>query len=143
MKTVEQQGFSLLEAIVALTVLATSGVAVFSWFSVTYDGLIRLQEVQARHQLMDDLHAYFSTLNVRSESKQQMRLNGYDVLWQAKLVEPKRVGRGLAGGVSNFDLGLYSVSISISQDHHLIGEYETRLVGYQKVRNISNENQNR
>lgn len=134
-----QGGFSLLEAIVALTILATSGVALFSWFSVTYDGLIRVQEIQARHQLMDDLHAYFSTLNIQNETSQQMQVNGYGVTWSAELVEPKQVGRSNVGGDSNFDLGLYVVEIEIQQDDRLIGKYETQLVGFQKVRSINDE----
>lgn len=134
-----QRGFSLLEAMVALTLLATTGVAIFSWFSVTYDGLIRLQDVQARHQLMQDLHAYFSTVNLQRESNQQLHINGFDVVWRAELVEPKQIGRSELGSESNFDLGLYDIDIEINRDGRLIGEYETRLVGYEKVRDISNE----
>ena len=139
MKVRPQKGFSLLEAIVALTILASSGVALFSWFSVTYDGLIRLQEVQARHQLMDDLHAYFSILNIPDETNQRMQVNGYDVMWKAELVEPKQIGRSSVGGESNFDLGLYDVDIEISRDGRVIGTYETRLVGYEKVRDVDDE----
>ena len=135
-----QTGFSLLEAIVALTILATSGIALFSWFSVTYDGLIRLQDIQERHQLMDDLHAYFSTLNIQQETSQRMAVNGYVVDWRSQLVEPKQMGRSSAGALGNFDLGLYDVDIVINKDDRFIGEYETRLVGYESVRDISNEN---
>ncbi len=139
MKVRRQKGFSLLEAIVALTILASSGVALFSWFSVTYDGLIRLQEVQARHQLMDDLHAYFSTLNIQEETTQRMRVNGFDVTWKAELLEPKQTGRGLTGGLSNFDLGLYDVDIEIGIEKRIVGRYQTRLVGYRRVRILNNE----
>lgn len=136
----DQQGFTLLEAIIAMTILATSGLALFSWLSVTYDGLVRVEEVQARHQVMDDLQAYFSTLNIKAETSQQMQVNGFDVSWQAKLVEPVQTGRGLMGGISNFDLGLYDVDITIKRGQRLIGEYETKLVGYTKVRNLEHEN---
>ena len=139
MKVRRQKGFSLLEAIVALTILASSGVALFSWFSVTYDGLIRLQEVQARHQLMDDLHAYFSTLNIQEETTQRMRVNGFDVTRKAELLEPKQTGRGLTGGLSNFDLGLYDVDIEIGIEKRIVGRYQTRLVGYRRVRILNNE----
>ena len=136
-----QKGFSLLEAIVAMTILATSGLALFSWFSVTYDGVIRVEEIQDRHELMDDLHAYFATLNIRNETSQQMQVNGFDVAWTAELVEQKHAGKSGAGGASNFDLGLYDVAVEISRGGDSIGEYQLRLVGYEKVRDISDENQ--
>lgn len=140
MKADQQQGFSLLEAIVAMTILATSGLALFSWVSQSYESLARLEETQARHQLMDDLHAFFSTVNIQQEGTHQMRVNQHNVTWTAKLVEPVQQGRSTAGGLSNFDLGLYDVNIQVSVDGRLTGEYQTRLAGYRRVRNI-NENQ--
>lgn len=132
-----QQGFSLLEAIVAMTIMATSGLALFSWFSQSYEGFIRLEEVQARHQLMDDLDAYFATLNIQQEQSQRIQVNGFEVVWTSKRVEPVQQGRSSVGGLSNFELGLYDVNIEISRDQRLIGEYQTRLAGYRQVRNLN------
>ena len=135
-----QSGFSLLEAIVAMTILASSGVALLSWYSATVEGLIRLESVQEKHQLMDDLDAYFATLNIQQETRQQIQVNGFDVTWESVLVEPVQRGRSGTGGLSNFDLGLYDVTVAIEKNDLDIGGYQMRLVGYQKVRNISNEN---
>lgn len=140
MRKKTQSGFSLLEAVVAMTILATSGIALFSWFSATYEGLVRLEEVQLKHQLMDDLDAFFSTLIIQDEMQQKIKVNGFDVTWASTLVEPVARGRSGVGGLSNFDLGLYDVSIQIDKDTTSIGDYNLRLVGYQKVRNVSNEN---
>jgi general secretion pathway protein I len=132
-----QAGFSLLEAIVAMTIMATSGMALFSWFSQSYEGLIRLEEVQERHQLMDDLQAYFSTLNLQQEGTQRLQVNGFDVTVTSTLVEPVQQGRSTAGGVSNFNLGLYDLDVDVRRNNRLIGQYETRLVGYRQVRNTN------
>lgn len=123
----------------AIALLATSGVALFSWFSVIYDGLARLEATQEKHALMDNMYEYFSTLNVPGETTQQMRVNGYNVTWQSKLVEPVQTGRGFAGGLSNFELGLYDLQITVREEERVIGTYETRLTGYKKVRNVSSE----
>ena len=133
----QQAGFSLLEAIVAMTIMATSGMALFSWFSQSHEGLIRLEEVQERHQLMDDLQAYFSTLNVQQEGTQRLQVNGFDVTVTATLIEPVQQGRSAAGGLSNFDLGLYAIDVDVRGDNRLIGQYDTRLVGYRQVRNTN------
>jgi general secretion pathway protein I len=134
-----QRGFSLLEAIVALTILATSGVALFGWFSVTYDGLEKVEVVQSRHRLMENLQVFFSTVNIQEEGSHRMSVNGYEVDWRATLVEPEQIGRAAGGAMSNFDLGLYDVEITISQDAKNLGIYHTRLAGYRKVRNINND----
>ncbi len=134
-----QLGFSLLEAIVALTILATSGVALFSWFSVTYDGLAKVEVVQSRHRLMEDLHAFFSTVNITEEGSRRMLVNGHEVEWRATLIEPVQTGRTGSGGLSNFDLGIYDVEISLSLDSKNTGTYYTRLVGYSKVRDLNND----
>lgn len=135
----EQNGFSLLEALAAIALLATSGMALFSWFSVVYDGLIRLEEVQEKHALMDDLYEYFSTLNVPGETMQEMQINGFEVSWQSRLTEPAQTGRSYSGGLSNFELGLYDVEIIVRKDDLLVGSYEARLTGYKKVRDVTNE----
>jgi general secretion pathway protein I len=137
-----QRGFSLLEAIVALTILATSGVALFGWFSVTYDGLERVQVVQARHQLMDNLHVFFSTVNVQQEGIHRMSINEYDVTWHATLVEPEQIGRAAGGALSNFDFGLYDIEINISQNSKNFAVYHTRVVGYRKVRDLNGNGSN-
>ncbi|MFT7222412.1 MAG: general secretion pathway protein I [Candidatus Azotimanducaceae bacterium] len=131
----------MLEAIVAMTILATSGVALFSWFSASYEGLIRLEEIHEKQQLMDDLDAYFSTLNVRGEQRQEIKVNGFDVIWESTLADSMQQGRNGSGGLSNFDLGLYDVNVSIVKNDREIGDYEMRLVGYQKVRNVNDDDQ--
>ena len=130
------KGFSLLEAIVAMTILATSGLALFSWFSVSYDGLIRLEEIQENNEVMDDLYAYFATLNIQEETAREIEINGYKISWRANLIEPKQQGRSLLGGLSNFDLGLYMVSIEVKKRDQLIGDFHIRRVGYQRVRDV-------
>lgn len=124
-----------------MTILATSGVALFSWFSASYEGLIRLEEIHEKQQLMDDLDAYFSTLNVRGEQRQEIKVNGFDVIWESTLADSMQQGRNGSGGLSNFDLGLYDVNVSIVKNDREIGDYEMRLVGYQKVRNVNDDDQ--
>lgn len=134
-----QSGFSLLEAIVALTILATSGLALFSWLSVSFDGLFRLREMTEKQEVMEDLHAFFSTLNIQHEGAESLMVNGYTVTWDAHLYEPVQTGRSMAGGASNFDLGLYNVDIQVAKGRRNLGTYTTRLVGYSKVRNIDSD----
>ncbi len=123
-------GFTLLEAVVALTILSTSGLAIYSWLGTSLDGLRRVNNVVATRVLADDLQAYFRTVTIESEQRRSVVLNGYDIEWQATLLEPERVGRFGTGVPNGFRIGLYRVDIAIFRDGSEIGSYETRLVGY-------------
>lgn len=129
-------GFTLLEAIVALVVLSGSGLALYAWLNTSMFGLIRANDTLELKLLADDLDAFFSTLNITEETSRAIRVNGYDVYWDARLVEPKMPGRHSTGALNMFELGLYDVDVRVLRDRYELGTYQTRLVGYKKVREL-------
>ena len=90
-------GFTLLEALVALAILATSGTALLVFYSNAINGLIRATEIQETLLLAENLQPMFNTLTLQEETEQQMEFNGYQVHWHAKPVEPKQQGRNSNG----------------------------------------------
>jgi len=104
---------------------------IYAWLGTSLDSFRRVNDTVELVQLSADLEAYFRTVEVRAETNETVYLNGYQVNWQARLVEPKRVGVHPSGAVNAFELGLYDVDISISRQDRVIGQYQTRLVGYQ------------
>lgn len=132
-----QSGFSLLEAVVALTILATSGLALSSWFSLSMEGVFRLEELRERHVMLRNLQEYFTTLRLEAETQKTLNLDEYEVAWSSKLVEPIQIGRGMSGEISNFDLGLFDIEITIKREGKIVGQYNTRRAGYSKERGFS------
>ena len=136
----KQNGFSLIEAVVAMVILASSGLALASWFSLNMQNMVRLEERQQSQVLLDNLYQYFSTLRLREEVQNQtLKLAGHEVFWSARLVEPIQVGRSMSGSISNFDLGLYEIEFSVFKDGLELQKYRTRRVGYERIRGISDE----
>jgi len=129
----KQGGFTLLEAIVALVILATSSVSIYLWLGTSLDSLGRVNKTIAMAQLTDDLDAYFRTLKLEGETSRTFKLNGYQIDWSARLVEPKRVGLHGSGATSDYELGLYDVDVSISRNQSVVGSFETRLVSYKYI----------
>ena len=125
-----QSGFTLLEAVVAIVILSTSGLAVYSWLSTSLDGLRRVNDTVALKQLTDDLDAYFHVLQVDAETDRRFDLNGYNISWTAKLVEPRRVGVYPLGLPSDYEFGLYDLDVIIQKRGRDIGSYQTRNVSY-------------
>ena len=131
----KQKGFSLIEAVVAMVILASSGIAIASWFSLNMQNILRLEERQKSYIVLDNLYEYFSSIRLKGEVRDQtLKFDGHDVAWSARLIEPIQVGRGISGSVSNFDLGLYEIRFSVSFEGVELGEYQTRRVGFDRVR---------
>lgn len=134
MKCKTASGFTLLEAVVALVILSTSGMALYGWLNTSLSGLNRVQDTVELRQVMEELDSYFATLNIQAEVQRDMRVNEYDISWQAILVEPGQPGRSGAGTLGRYELGLYDVAVQVYKGQRAVGEYRTRLVGYRRVR---------
>ena len=126
-----QSGFSLLEAIVALTILSTSSIALYSWLSTSLNVLERVDEIYEVSEVLRNVEAHLSSINLKSETTDIYRVNGYEVRWQARLVETKQRARAGIEGRGTFDIGLYEIEGKIYDGPKLIGDFSTRLVGYQ------------
>ena len=132
----QSRGFTLLESIVALVILSTSCVAIYSWLSTSLDGLRRVDDTVTIKLITDDLGAYVRTVTIENETEETLTLNGYQVDWMARLVEPKQLGRHPMGTSSNFILGLYQIDAIVSKDNREVGQFKTRTVSF---KNRSNE----
>lgn len=126
-----QKGFTLLEAIVALVILSTSGMTIYAWLGTSLDSFRRVNDTVELNQLSKDLDAYFRSLQLKTESSQTIQLNGYQIEWQASLVEPKKDGIHPSGAMNAFELGLYNLEVNIFRNNYQVGTYYTRVVGHE------------
>ena len=126
-------GFTLLEALVALAILATSGTALLVFYSNAINGLIRATQIQETLLLAENLQPMFNTLTLQEETEQQMEFNGYQIHWHAQPVEPQQQGRNSNGTISRFILGLYDIEVTVLKDDREIDRYTTRNVSWQLI----------
>ena len=129
-----QRGFSLLEAIVALALLASVGMALLSWLNGSLISLRRVQEVAAVQATARDALAYLDTINPMLTPQGETELGEWRLRWQAHEVEPAREGADYPGGIGLFDVGLYDTRVWLEWDGRAIEEFVLRQVGYRKVR---------
>lgn len=130
------KGFTLLEAIVALTIFSTSSMALYSWYSTSMYGLMRASERLQTVEFMRNVESELRRLNLTEASKGEVTGKDFVARWEATLVEKKKDGKNAGGQMGYYRLGLYEVSIELYRvdDDQLIDEYSTRLVGYEGVR---------
>ena len=130
------KGFSLLEAVVAITIFATSSIALYGWYSASMIGLIRAEERLKGELFLNNLDAYLSAINLQQETSGVYVANGFRADWVATLTEPQKEGRTKAGVIGYHQIGLYDVKIDVysaSSDRRIASQV-TRLVGFTPVR---------
>lgn len=110
------RGFTLIEVVVALVILSTSGLVLFSWISQNLATATRLHESQAVSQLQLEGVSWLSTVNPAAEPEGERELSGLRLTWRSTLVEPMRNEFDHGGIlVPRWALGLYRVSASVTQ----------------------------
>jgi len=132
-----QQGFTLLEAIVAMVILTSASLALYSLFNTNLITLGRVQQVSSEVPLVEQATQHLLAMNLTQAAAGEFEVDGARVVWSAELLEPYRQSQNVRGFIGYFQLGLYTVEFAISNKNELLGSYTLRLVGYEKVREPS------
>lgn len=131
-----QQGFTLLEAIVALTLIALGGAALFSWINTNLISLARVKEANARSLATNNVIELMQTVNPMLEPKGQRDMGGYSIEWNAVAVRAPQDGSAYPRGMSLFRLGLFDNHIRVMQNSTEWFALDLRQVGYHRVREL-------
>lgn len=106
-------GFGLLEAIVALALLAGSGMALFSWIQQSLQSATRLRTAEQEARLLLTAQALIETVNPADQSQGSMEVSGVTLRWQAEVVEtPRRNVTFSMGEPGPWLVGLYRVRVA-------------------------------
>lgn len=127
--TAAQQGFSLLEAIVALVILAGSCMALFAWMNSSLTQLQRAELYVDAGPAIASASQYLKTVDLAQRPQGVFVSSGVEVRWQAVPIEAE-VSRSAAYGGSNFILSLYQVELTASTAARELPVLHTRVVNY-------------
>jgi general secretion pathway protein I len=123
-----QRGFTLLEAIVALVLITTTGMALLSWINTNLVTLRHVQQAQQRHEAIRNALAFMDTINPLEKPQGEETVGIYTFRWEAQAVELPKDGKGL------YQIGLYDTEIEVSLDDELLALFTLRQVGFKQVR---------
>ncbi|MBL8278841.1 MAG: type II secretion system protein [Pelomonas sp.] len=111
------RGVGLLEAIVALVILATSGLALFSWIGQSIADVRRTEDAQARAALQLTALAVLTSVNPQAEPQGERRVGRVVVRWTSQLLEPLRYSLPYAGSQGpRWEVGLYRLTVVASDE---------------------------
>jgi general secretion pathway protein I len=138
MQARKQLGFTLIEAIVALVLIGTTGMALFGWINTNITTLHRVQETNAANAATINVLEYMNSINPMISPEGQANLGAYRLSWKAETVMEPRDGAGYPYGISLYQLGLYQTKITVQKpDGQFWFTFVLQQVGHKKVRELS------
>ena len=129
-------GFSLLETVVALAIFAAGAMSLYGLFNTNLIALERVQATAEQLPVARNAIEILSTVNPWHQNEGQFEVDGYQVVWAARLIEPIRHGQTNAGIKAGFDFGLYEIEFVIADGERRLGSWRMRSVGYERVRGL-------
>lgn len=138
--TRRERGFSLLEAIVALTVFSICAMALYGWLAVNVNALMR---VEARAVGVRDGRtalAMLEAVNPMAEPSGERTLpGGLVVRWTSREVVERKPGVGPSGNPLVFDLALYDVEVRVLRAGREANRFVVRRAGWETVRTLRDD----
>lgn len=134
------RGFTLLEAIVALVLLTTAGLALFSWMNASFDGLNRIEQSNARAAAELNALEFMKTVNPMERPDGQIKLGQVDLKWRARQLSPPVQNRTDARDPGPFSVAMYEVELTL-EDRPKIEPYRIvlRQMGYRRLYPVGDE----
>jgi general secretion pathway protein I len=106
------RGFGLLEAIVAMALLAGTGLALFSWINQNLQEASRLRARERDAQLLMSAQTLIETVNPARMPQGKLELGELVVQWTAESVESPRANATFTEAVGGpWQVGLYRLQV--------------------------------
>jgi general secretion pathway protein I len=107
-----QQGFGLLEALVALVLFAGVGLVAISWLQQSLSASVRMQNSLAETGVRKDMLHWIKGLNVVTTPTGTEQIGDYTVEWKAEPVAKMEPQMGYPVGQGRHQVQLYQVTLT-------------------------------
>lgn len=135
-----QHGFTLIEAIVAMVLVASMGMALFGWINSNIITLNRVQDANAQSAATANALDFMSTVNPMVAPTGEARLGAYQLRWQSTPSTEPRDGAGYPYGISQFQLAMYDTRVQVATlNNQPWFDFSVQQVGYKQVRSMKME----
>lgn len=128
-----QEGFSLLEAIVALLLVTMLSITCFTWVSNLLLSVNKIEKNTYANLVQRNVTEFLTDINIMLQPEGEQDLGGINVLWTATPIEPVRRGKNMAGGDTPFEIGLYKVNVQVKDITGKSTKFELIQVGYKAL----------
>jgi len=128
-------GFTLLEAIVALTVMALALIPLITFIAQSSDQLMRASEANDRSIVTQSVLALMDPINPMAEPEGTISLDEeIGVSWWSDAIILSAERAAVRQTLSGFRMGFYGVTVSVTRDQKPWFDFKMRKVGYENLR---------
>jgi general secretion pathway protein I len=127
-------GFTLLEAIVALAILAAAGMALFAAMSQSLQMVERAQQAREVDTALRNALAWSERINPMLKPDGETELADWTLRWHSEPIEPPRDGATPSLQPGLYQVGLYRMRLELWRDGRMQRETTLRRAGYRQVR---------
>lgn len=128
-----QNGFSLLEAIVALVLVTMLSITSFTWISNLLLSVGKIEENAFSNAKQRNVTEFLSDINMMSQTTGNKNMGGVNIQWSASLIEPIKRAKSMDGGDNPFEVGLYKVAVQVQELNGERVEFELIQVGFRAL----------
>lgn len=129
------RGFGLLEAVVALALLAGTGVALFDWINSSLQTAARIARVDAQARLLLSAQAAISSVNPSARPQGTLSVGGVTVRWRAVMAQPERSNATDVSDIAGpWWVGLYRMDVSAESGDGVEVQFSQLHVGTRRAR---------
>lgn len=133
----QQAGFSLIEAIVAMALVGTVGIALFSWVYSSTNSVHRIETANARSLAMSEAIEFMQSINPMQHPEGKSDFGTYQISWKAEPISARIDGVNYPKGQGLYEFSLYIVHIAgRTNDDEDWFKMDLKLVGYKKTRTL-------
>lgn len=130
----EHRGFTLLEAIVALAILAAGGMALFAALNASLRSIERVDAASRRDTATQSALSRLEVLNPMLQPTGDEALGEWRLRWTATPVEAPRDGLTDYLQPGYFEVGLYRVEVELLAGTRVEHRFAVRKAGWRQVR---------
>jgi general secretion pathway protein I len=128
------KGFTLLEAIVALAVMALALIPLVSFITQSANELLRAGESNERSFVMQSALALMDPINPMDEGSGKIPLDREITLtWESQAIVEPNPGIQVGSGLAAYRLGFYKVHITVNRGQAAWFDFDMRKVGYERT----------
>ncbi|MCK5719692.1 MAG: prepilin-type N-terminal cleavage/methylation domain-containing protein [Thiomargarita sp.] len=122
-----QNGFTLLEAIIALVLISVTGIALLNWVNTNLLTLRQVQKIQQRQLATRNALEFIETVDLEDRKYGEEIVGIYTFKWETRTVEELKNGSGF------FLMALYDVQIEVLTEQELLASFNIRQVAFKSI----------
>jgi general secretion pathway protein I len=131
-----QAGFTLIEAIVALVLLAITLMPLYEWVGRSLVGMIRVADASRQAEAQLSAVSVVAAVNPMAEPSGAVDAGSYRIRWQSTPLTDPVDNSGYPRGVGLYQVALYRVRAEVIRGDQIWFAFDVDQMGYHRVRTL-------